>query len=237
MPKQWYNIVPDLPKPLPPFLEPETHAPGAGIVPRIFPKEILGQEMSQERWIDIPEEVRDIYRTLEAHSPFQSHRAGESPENPCQNLLQIRRGQPSGKPQTKHRSSPSLLQYERRYRTHSHRNRSWPMGICLSFRMHVVRIESHRLHGESELPTETLPKNHDGGLRSRRLCEPEHSHRKRQKNPQRGPRKPWELGNRHKRSCRGRPGQRKRNKLRHRQRLQPRPVASNRDRVGDSRSR
>jgi tryptophan synthase beta chain len=62
IPKQWYNIVPDLPKPLPPFIDVETRAPGAGIVPRIFPKEILGQEMSQERWINIPDEVREVYR-------------------------------------------------------------------------------------------------------------------------------------------------------------------------------
>jgi tryptophan synthase beta chain len=62
IPKQWYNITPDLPKPLPPFIDPETKAPGAGIVPRIFPREILGQEMSQERWINIPDEVRDVYK-------------------------------------------------------------------------------------------------------------------------------------------------------------------------------
>jgi tryptophan synthase beta chain len=62
IPKQWYNITPDLPKPLPPFIDPETRAPGAGIVPRIFPKEILGQEMSQERWINIPDEVREVYK-------------------------------------------------------------------------------------------------------------------------------------------------------------------------------
>ena len=62
LPKQWYNITPDLPHPLPPFIDVETKAPGAGIVPRIFPKEILGQEMSQERWINIPEEVREIYK-------------------------------------------------------------------------------------------------------------------------------------------------------------------------------
>jgi len=62
IPKQWYNIVPDLPKPLPPFIDAETREPGAGIVPRIFPKAILGQEMSKDRWIDIPEEVREIYR-------------------------------------------------------------------------------------------------------------------------------------------------------------------------------
>ncbi len=62
LPKQWYNITPDLPKPLPPFIDVETKAPGAGIVPRIFPKAILGQEMSQERWINIPDEVREVYR-------------------------------------------------------------------------------------------------------------------------------------------------------------------------------
>ncbi len=62
LPKQWYNITPDLPKPLPPFIDVETKAPGAGIVPRIFPKAILGQEMSQERWISIPDEVREVYR-------------------------------------------------------------------------------------------------------------------------------------------------------------------------------
>ena len=62
LPKQWYNIAPDLPRPLPPFIEPETKAPGVGIVPRIFPKEIIGQEISRERWIDIPEDVREVYR-------------------------------------------------------------------------------------------------------------------------------------------------------------------------------
>ncbi|MCJ7767924.1 TrpB-like pyridoxal phosphate-dependent enzyme [Candidatus Bathyarchaeota archaeon] len=61
IPKQWYNILPDLPKPLPPFIEPETRQPGPGIAPKIFPKAILGQEFSQDRWINIPEEVRDVY--------------------------------------------------------------------------------------------------------------------------------------------------------------------------------
>jgi tryptophan synthase beta chain len=62
IPKQWYNIVPDLPHPLPPFIDAATKQPGVGIVPRIFPKAIIGQEISQERWIDIPEEVREVYR-------------------------------------------------------------------------------------------------------------------------------------------------------------------------------
>ncbi|MCP8323008.1 MAG: TrpB-like pyridoxal phosphate-dependent enzyme [Candidatus Methylarchaceae archaeon HK02M2] len=62
IPKQWYCILPDLPKPLPPLIEPKKRSPGPGIVPLIFPKEIIAQEMSKERWIDIPDEVRDVYR-------------------------------------------------------------------------------------------------------------------------------------------------------------------------------
>ncbi len=62
IPKRWYCINPDLPKPMPPLIEPDKKAPGPGIVPLIFPKEIVAQEMSKDRWIDIPEEVRDVYR-------------------------------------------------------------------------------------------------------------------------------------------------------------------------------
>jgi len=62
VPKQWYCILPDLPKPLPPIVDPAKKAPGPGIVPLIFAKEILAQDMSMERWIDIPDEVREVYR-------------------------------------------------------------------------------------------------------------------------------------------------------------------------------
>lgn len=62
IPKHWYCILPDLPKPLPPPIDPKTRGPGLGILPRIFPKSILAQETSQDRWIEIPEEVREVYR-------------------------------------------------------------------------------------------------------------------------------------------------------------------------------
>jgi tryptophan synthase beta chain len=63
IPKQWYNIQPDLPKPLPPPLDPKTRAPPSPeVLEAIFAKELVKQEVSQERWIKIPEEVREIYR-------------------------------------------------------------------------------------------------------------------------------------------------------------------------------
>ncbi|MEM0445222.1 MAG: TrpB-like pyridoxal phosphate-dependent enzyme [Nitrososphaerota archaeon] len=61
LPKEWYNILPDLPKQLPPPIDPSSRSPGPGILPRLFTKEQLSQEMSSERWVKIPEEVREAY--------------------------------------------------------------------------------------------------------------------------------------------------------------------------------
>jgi tryptophan synthase beta chain len=60
-PKKWYNIVPDLPEPLPQPKEPETGPSRMDYLGRTMIKECLGQEMSTERWIDIPEEIRELY--------------------------------------------------------------------------------------------------------------------------------------------------------------------------------
>jgi tryptophan synthase beta chain len=63
IPKQWYNIQADLPTPLDPPLHPATGQPiGPKDLSALFPMELIKQEVSQERWIPIPEEVRDIYR-------------------------------------------------------------------------------------------------------------------------------------------------------------------------------
>jgi len=63
MPKQWYNVVPDIPNGLLPPLDPETKQPmGPEKLGRVFPMALLEQEMSDQRYIDIPEEVLEIYR-------------------------------------------------------------------------------------------------------------------------------------------------------------------------------
>jgi len=63
MPRQWYNINPDLPKPLAPPLNPQTGEPlGPDDLSILFPMELIKQEMSMENYIDIPEELIQIYR-------------------------------------------------------------------------------------------------------------------------------------------------------------------------------
>jgi tryptophan synthase beta chain len=73
LPQAWYNLIPDLPAPLPPYLHPATGEP---ITPQdlaaIFPLELIRQEVSQERWIPIPDEVQRIYKLWR---PSPLHRA------------------------------------------------------------------------------------------------------------------------------------------------------------------
>jgi len=63
MPRQWYNIQADMPNKMLPPLHPITKKPiGPNDLAPLFPMELIKQEVSQERWIDIPEEVADIYK-------------------------------------------------------------------------------------------------------------------------------------------------------------------------------
>ncbi len=63
MPTQWYNVGPDIPNGLLPPLDPETKEPmGPEKLGAIFPMALLEQEMSGERFIDIPEEVLDVLK-------------------------------------------------------------------------------------------------------------------------------------------------------------------------------
>lgn len=60
LPKQWYNLAPDLPNPLNPPLGPDGNPITPEMLAPVFPMNLIEQEVSQERWIDIPEEIREI---------------------------------------------------------------------------------------------------------------------------------------------------------------------------------
>ncbi|MHA2030357.1 MAG: TrpB-like pyridoxal phosphate-dependent enzyme [Candidatus Kariarchaeaceae archaeon] len=74
LPTKWYNIIPDLPEPLPPPMDPpDAEYSRVEDLPNMLIGECLKQEMSDQRWIDIPEGVRDLY--LMAGRPRQLFRA------------------------------------------------------------------------------------------------------------------------------------------------------------------
>jgi tryptophan synthase beta chain len=73
MPRKWYNIVPDLPEPLPPPKDPEEGESRLDFLSKVLIGECLKQEMSQKRWVDIPEGIMELYE--QAGRPRQLFRA------------------------------------------------------------------------------------------------------------------------------------------------------------------
>jgi tryptophan synthase beta chain len=103
IPKKWYNIMADMPNLPKPPLHPATHKPvGPDDLGAIFPMALIEQEVSTERWIDIPEEVLDIY-TLWRPSPLcRAHRLEQALGTPAKIYYKYEGLSPAGshKPNT-----------------------------------------------------------------------------------------------------------------------------------------
>jgi len=103
IPTHWYNIQADLPEPLPPDLHPATGKP---ITPDdlapLFPMELIKQEVSTERWIEIPEEVRDIYKLWRPTTLYRAHRLEKLLDTPAKIFYKYEGSSPPGshKPNT-----------------------------------------------------------------------------------------------------------------------------------------
>ena len=103
MPTTWYNIVPDLPSPPPPALHPGTLEPaGPDDFAPLFPMELILQEVSQDRYIDIPGAVLDVYRQWRPSPLFRAHRLEQALGTPARIYYKYEGVSPAGshKPNT-----------------------------------------------------------------------------------------------------------------------------------------
>ena len=103
IPKTWYNLVADLPKPLPPVLHPGTKQPiGPADLEPLFPMELIMQEVSAERYIDIPEPVRDVYRMWRPSPLIRARRLEQKLGTPAKIYFKYEGVSPAGshKPNT-----------------------------------------------------------------------------------------------------------------------------------------
>ncbi|MBI2849640.1 MAG: TrpB-like pyridoxal phosphate-dependent enzyme [Chloroflexi bacterium] len=103
MPTHWYNIQADLPEPLPPPLHPGTKQPvGPADLAPLFPMEIIKQEVSQERYIEIPDEVQAIYRTWRPTALHRAYRLEKALDTPAKIFYKFEGTSPPGshKPNT-----------------------------------------------------------------------------------------------------------------------------------------
>ena len=103
MPRQWYNLAADLPEPLAPPLHPGTLEPiGPEMLEPLFPMALIAQEVSTERHIDIPDEVRDIYRQWRPTPLFRARRLERHLDTPARIYYKYEGVSPAGshKPNT-----------------------------------------------------------------------------------------------------------------------------------------
>lgn len=82
MATHWYNIQADLPEPLPPLLHPVTKEPTI-LPPPLFPAALNEQEFSKERWIEIPDEVQEIYKLWRPSPLYRAHRLEKALDTPA----------------------------------------------------------------------------------------------------------------------------------------------------------
>jgi tryptophan synthase beta chain len=103
IPERWYNIQADMPnKPLPP-LHPGTKQPiGPDALAPLFPMELIMQEVSGERWIDIPEEVRDVYALWRPSPLYRAYNFEKALDTPAHIYYKYEGVSPAGshKPNT-----------------------------------------------------------------------------------------------------------------------------------------
>jgi tryptophan synthase beta chain len=103
MPTRWYNVIPDLPEPPPPVLHPGTHEPvGPDDLAPLFPMALIMQEVSTEPYIDIPQEVRDVYSLWRPSPLYRAKRLEKALGTPARIYYKYEGVSPAGshKPNT-----------------------------------------------------------------------------------------------------------------------------------------
>lgn len=103
IPRSWYNVLPDLPKPLDPPLNPQTGKPlSPDDLAPLFPKALIEQEVSTERWIPIPEEVMEIYALWRATPLYRAYGLEKALKTPARIYYKYEGVSPAGshKPNT-----------------------------------------------------------------------------------------------------------------------------------------
>ncbi|MBF0183455.1 MAG: TrpB-like pyridoxal phosphate-dependent enzyme [Magnetococcales bacterium] len=102
IPKHWYNVAADLPTPMPPPLGPDGNPIGPDALAPIFPQALIAQEVSNERWIAIPDPVREVYRQWRPAPMFRARRLEEALGTPARIYYKYEGVSPAGshKPNT-----------------------------------------------------------------------------------------------------------------------------------------
>jgi len=142
IPKFWYNIQADLPQPLPPVLNPGSGEPiGPDDLAPLFPMELIMQEVSQEREIEIPDPVRSAYQQWRPTPLYRAHRLEKALDTPAKIYYKYEGVSPSGS----HKPNTAVPQ-------------------AFFNKNEGIKLGGKGVYGQSELWSKTLSQSNDGNL-------------------------------------------------------------------------
>jgi tryptophan synthase beta chain len=143
IPRTWYNIVPDMPVAPPPPLHPGTHQPiGPDDLAPLFPMSLIGQEVTTERYVEIPDPVREVYRLWRPTPLYRARRLEQSldlPDGVRILYVQVRGHQPGRLPQAEHRRAAGLLQRRGGREADHYRDGRRPVGLLVGDGLRLLR--------------------------------------------------------------------------------------------------
>ena len=178
MPKKWYNVQADLKSPLDPPLHPKTQKPiGPEDLAAIFPMELIRQEVTTDRHIDIPGEVQDVLRLWRPSPLYRAHRLEKFLKTPARIYYKWEGVSPAGS----HKPNTSIPQAYYNMKAGVERiateTGAGQWGSALAFATMLYDLRVHDLYGPVKLHAETVPEIHDACLGSRMHSQSEHQNK------------------------------------------------------------
>ena len=165
MPTQWYNILADLPEPPPPALHPGTRQPaGPEDFAPLFPMALIEQEVSTERYIDIPGGVLDVYRLWRPSPLFRARRLERALDTPARIYYKYEGVSPAGS----HKPNTSVPQawynHQEGITKLTTETGAGQWGSALAFATAQYGMECEVWQVAASYRLEAVPAHDDGGL-------------------------------------------------------------------------
>ena len=165
IPTHWVNLLPDLPgDPLPP-LNPGTMEPaGPDDLTPIFPMALIGQEVSAEPEVEIPEPVREVYKLWRPTPLYRARRLERELDTPARIYYKYEGVSPAGSHKPNSAVAQAYANKEAGIDRLVTETGAGQWGSALALASQPVRARVPRLHGRRELRPEALPAGDDGEL-------------------------------------------------------------------------
>ena len=173
MPTQWYNLVADLPTPPPPALHPGTHQPaGPDDFAPLFPMALIEQEVTTQRYVDIPGGVLDVYRLWRPSPLFRAHRLEALLDTPARIYYKYEGVSPAGSHKPNTAVPQAYYNHQEGITKLTTETGAGQWGTALGVRDGAVRDGVRDLAGRCVVPAEAVSQDDDGDLGCHLALEP-----------------------------------------------------------------